>query len=64
MTLKQPLVRRSLLALLIASLFPADAVHAQLIPNPAAPPEQRAVLLRTANGLPQIDITAPTAGGV
>lgn len=53
-----------LLPALIAGLFAADAVHAQLLPNMAAPPNQRPVLLRTANGTPQIDITRPSAAGV
>ncbi len=53
-----------LLSVLIAGLFAADAVQAQLLANMAAPPEQRPVLLRTANGTPQIDITRPSAAGV
>ncbi len=52
------------LALLIASLFlPASSI-AQVIANPQAPGAQRPVILNTANGLPQVDITAPTAAGV
>lgn len=52
------------LALLIASLFLPPVVLAQVIANPQAPGAQRPVILNTANGLPQVDITAPTAAGV
>lgn len=53
-----------LLPALIAGLFAANATHAQLLPNMDAPPDQRPVLLRSANGTPQIDITRPSAAGV
>lgn len=57
-------LRPTPLALLIASLFlPASGI-AQVIANPQAPGTQRPVILNTANGLPQVDITAPTAAGV
>lgn len=59
-----PLPTLSLMPALIAGLFAADAVHAQLLPNMAAPPDQRPVLLRATNGTPQIDITRPSAAGV
>lgn len=53
-----------LLSSLIATLFASPPAQAQLLPNRSAPADQRPVLLRTASGLPQIDITRPTAAGV
>lgn len=63
-TRSRPPLCLSLLAALIAGLFAADATHAQLLPNLAAPAEQRPSVQRTANGIPQIDITRPSAAGV
>ncbi len=37
---------------------------AQIVADPSTAPRERPVILNTANGLPQVDITAPTAGGV
>ncbi|MCM0043284.1 MAG: hypothetical protein NBV65_01485, partial [Burkholderiaceae bacterium] len=54
------------LSLLIAALFlPLPMLYplparAQVIADPAAAPHQRPVIHSTANGLPQIDITAPS----
>ncbi len=64
MQLTQPVL--ALLPALMAALplLVAAGAQAQLLPNMAAPTEQRPVLLRTANGLPQIDITRPGASGV
>lgn len=60
----------SRLALWVAALFlpppllcPLASV-AQVIADPNAGPYERPVIHSTANGLPQVDITAPTAGGV
>ncbi len=49
---------------LIAALVLGDIARAQLHTDSTAPAEQRAVLLQTANGLPQIDITRPNTSGV
>ena len=54
-------------ALALASVLlvvPALPVPAQIIAAPDAPANQRPIVLQTSNGLPQIDITAPTAAGV
>ena len=45
-------------------MVPALPVTAQVIASPDAPANQRPIVLQTSNGLPQIDITAPTAAGV
>lgn len=50
--------------LLITNLFMPCSVFAQFVVDPNAAPSQRPVLHTTANGLPQVDISAPTAGGV
>lgn len=64
------LPRPSPLSLLVSVLFlplpvlgPFEAC-AQVIADPTAGPHERPVIHSTANGLPQVDITAPTAGGV
>lgn len=49
---------------LIASLLSAGPVHAQLLADAAAPAEQRPSLRMTASGIPQVDITRPSAAGV
>ncbi|RYX93015.1 MAG: hypothetical protein EOO28_19880 [Comamonadaceae bacterium] len=38
--------------------------HAQIIADPSAPASQRAVVLNTASGLPQVNIQTPSAAGV
>ena len=56
-----------LVTLALASVWfvvPALPVAAQVIAAPDAPANQRPIVLQTSNGLPQIDITAPTAAGV
>ncbi len=52
------------LSLLIAGLFLSTDSLGQIIADKAAAPGQRPVVLNTANGLPQIDITTPTRAGV
>lgn len=52
------------LSLLIAGLFLSADSASQIIADKAAVPGQRPVVLNTANGLPQIDITTPTRAGV
>src|SRR5450830_1696562 len=39
-------------------------VQAQIIADPSAPKSQQAVILPTANGLPQVNIQTPSAAGV
>lgn len=60
----QSFLSPSPLSLLIAGLFLSTDSNSQIIADTAAAPGQRPVLLNTANGLPQIDITAPTRAGV
>lgn len=38
--------------------------HAQIIADPTAPNNQRPTIVQTANGLPQVNIQAPSAAGV
>lgn len=38
--------------------------HAQIVADPNAPHNQRPTILETANGLPQVNIQAPSAAGV
>ena len=58
-------LRRLALALAgVLFVVPALPVVAQIIAVPDAPADQRPIVLQTSNGLPQIDITAPTAAGV
>ncbi|CAM8657583.1 Filamentous haemagglutinin, N-terminal [Oxalobacteraceae bacterium] len=59
------MLRRLALALSsVLLVVPALPVTAQIIAAPDAPANQRPIVLQTSNGLPQIDITAPTAAGV
>jgi len=59
------MLRRVVLALAsVLFALPALPVAAQVIAAPDAPAHQRPIVLQTSNGLPQIDITAPTAAGV
>jgi filamentous hemagglutinin len=59
------MLRRLVLALSsVLLVVPALPVAAQIIAAPDAPANQRPIVLQTSNGLPQIDITAPTAAGV
>lgn len=53
-----------LLPSVVFGFFTWDAAQAQLLPNAAVPAGQRPVLLRTMNGLPQVDITRPSVAGV
>jgi filamentous hemagglutinin len=64
MTRSSSTLRLSPIALLIASLFTSADNLAQVIADPSARSAERPIILRTANGLPQIDITAPTSAGV
>lgn len=50
--------------LLMLALLTAIPSTAQIIAAPDAPTHQRPVILETANGLPQIELTAPTTAGV
>ncbi len=50
--------------LALSSLLMITPALTQIVAAPDAPPDQRPVILQTSNGLPQIDITAPTAAGV
>ncbi len=52
------------LALLIAGLFLPAEGNSEVMTDRSAPPGHRPVILNTANGLPKIDITAPTRAGV
>ncbi len=54
----------SLVSSLAAALFVPSEGHTQLLPNRSMPVDQQPVLLRTASGVPQIDITRPTTAGV
>jgi len=38
--------------------------HAQIVADPTAPNNQRPTIVQTANGLPQVNIQAPSAAGV
>ncbi|RQO32859.1 hypothetical protein DBR37_16295 [Herminiimonas sp. KBW02] len=38
--------------------------HAQIVADPGAPNNQRPTIVQTANGLPQVNIQAPSAAGV
>ena len=59
------MLRRLALALAgVLFVVPVLPVAAQVIAAPDAPANQRPIVLQTSNGLPQIDITAPTAAGV
>jgi filamentous hemagglutinin len=51
-------------ALAVAALTAALPSPAQIVVSPAAPRNQQATLLQTANGLPQINIQTPSAAGV
>ncbi len=54
----------SLLSSLLATLFSPQVSLAQLQANQATPANQHPVLLRSASGVPQVDITRPTTAGV
>ncbi len=47
-----------------AQLLTLPLAHAQIIADPSAPRSQQPVVLNTANGLPQVNITTPSAAGV
>jgi filamentous hemagglutinin len=49
---------------LMVSLGAASMVQAQIVADPNAPGNQRATILNTANGLPQVNIQTPSAAGV
>nr|WP_245202133.1 hemagglutinin repeat-containing protein [Herbaspirillum sp. 1130] len=47
-----------------AQLLTLPAAQAQIVADPSAPRSQQAVVVTTANGLPQVNITTPSAAGV
>jgi filamentous hemagglutinin family protein len=47
-----------------ASLLLMPVAYAQIIADPSAPASQRPMVIETATGLPQVNIQAPSAGGV
>lgn len=57
-------LRFAVLSALGAVLWLQPAVQAQVIADPSAPANQRPTILQTANGLPQVNIQSPSAGGV
>ncbi|MDO5640378.1 MAG: hemagglutinin repeat-containing protein [Neisseria sp.] len=58
-----PLLRFALMTVLgLAAVLPVRA--AGIVADKAAPKNQQATILQTANGLPQVNIQTPTAGGV
>ncbi len=54
----------ALSSLAFAAMTLFNTADAQIIVDPSAPASQRATVLSTASGLPQVNITAPSAGGV
>ena len=57
------MMKKLLLALSALSCVSAAAI-AQIHTDPNAPGSQRPTLLQSANGIPQVDITTPSPGGV
>eukprot|EP01037_Dinobryon_pediforme_P037178 gene37178-44521_t len=57
------LVRLAVLAFTLQAWL-LGQVQAQIIADPSAPRSQQAVILPTANGLPQVNIQTPSAAGV
>ena len=57
------MIKKLLLSLSILSCVSVAAI-AQIHTDPNAPGNQRPTLLQSANGVPQVDITTPSAGGV
>ncbi|MBP1315283.1 hemagglutinin repeat-containing protein [Herbaspirillum sp. 1130] len=53
-----------MLVLAGAQLLTLPAAQAQIVADPSAPRSQQAVVVTTANGLPQVNITTPSAAGV
>jgi filamentous hemagglutinin len=47
-----------------AQLLVIASTHAQIVADPSAPRTQQPVVLNTASGLPQVNITTPSAAGV
>ncbi|MET3516420.1 filamentous hemagglutinin [Pseudacidovorax sp. 1753] len=60
---QRPWVLRGLVAAL-ALIGWLPVVHAQIVPNPLALPSQRPQTLVAPNGVPLVNITTPSAGGV
>lgn len=54
----------AVLVLAGAQLLTLPAAQAQIVADPSAPRSQQAVVVTTANGLPQVNITTPSAAGV
>jgi filamentous hemagglutinin len=65
----EPSMRLSAIALAILTitgalfLLPSTA-NAQIVADPTAPGNQQPTIINTANGLPQVNIQTPSAGGV
>jgi len=61
-----PALRR--LTLLFGAAFGgflwASHVQAQIVADPKAPNQNQAIVLKTANGVPQVDVRTPSAAGV
>uniref|UniRef100_UPI0025F5E18D two-partner secretion domain-containing protein n=2 Tax=uncultured Pseudacidovorax sp. TaxID=679313 RepID=UPI0025F5E18D len=60
---QRPWVLRGLVAALALTGW-LPVVHAQIVPNPLALPSQRPQTLVAPNGVPLVNITTPSAGGV
>lgn len=54
----------AVLVLLGAQTLTLPAAQAQIVPDPSAPRAQQAVVVSTASGLPQVNITTPSPAGV
>jgi filamentous hemagglutinin len=62
---RTPLARAGAFAMALLMAFsPMQQTQAQIIADPNAPRSQQPVILPTANGLPQVNIQTPSAGGV
>lgn len=55
---------RAPVAMAMAVFLLCAPTHAQVVADPNAPGHQRPTILQTGNGLPQINIQTPSAGGV
>ncbi|HIU64096.1 MAG TPA: hemagglutinin repeat-containing protein [Candidatus Avacidaminococcus intestinavium] len=60
-------LQKKIIVWLLLGVFTADQfafAAAAIMPDNQAPVDQRPLVLETANGLPLVNVTAPTAGGV
>ena len=58
---------RKIMSLLLAGVFFADTAifaEAPILPDQRAPGNRQPLVQETANGIPLVNISAPTAGGV